>query len=160
MRLEPGTSRSSLCSSCCTKVLVLPHHASSGWSALDPCSPSNLFQNCHNCFQGSTAPPPGFVYLAQILPRYTLLRFLRSSSSITISAPFRKTSMATSKSFSSTASRVWNKLLSHVSSALALPVFRRHLKHHFTLMPTLVSLYQPSELKLSCRHPNAFPLRA
>ena len=42
-------------------------------------------------------------YLAQILPRYTPSRSLRSSSSITISAPLRKTSMATSKSFSSTA---------------------------------------------------------
>ena len=67
-------------------------------------------------------------YLAQILPRYIPSRSLRSSSSITISAPFRKTSMATSKSFSSTASRVWNKLPTHVSSALTLPVFRRHPK--------------------------------
>ena len=73
------------------------------------------------------------LYLAQILTRYTPSRSLRSSSSITISAPFRKTSMATSKSFSSTASRVWNKLPTHVSSALTLPVFRRHLKHHFFL---------------------------
>ena len=72
-------------------------------------------------------------YLAQILPRYIPSRSLRSSSSITISAPFRKTSMATSKSFSSTASRVWNKLPTHVSSALTLPVFRRHHKHHFFL---------------------------
>ena len=72
-------------------------------------------------------------YLAQILPRYIPPRSLRSSSSITISAPFRKTSMATSKSFSSTASRVWNKLPTHVSSALTLPVFRRHLKHHYFL---------------------------
>ena len=38
--------------------------------------------------------------------------------------------MATSKSFSSTASRVWNKLPTHVSSALTLPVFRSHLKQH------------------------------
>ena len=71
------------------------------------------------------------LYLAQILPRYTLSRSLRSSSPITISAPLRKTSMAISKSFSSTASRVWNKLPTHVSSALTLPVFRRHLKHNF-----------------------------
>ena len=40
-------------------------------------------------------------------PRYTPSRSFRSSSSITISAPLRKTSMATSKSFSFTASRVW-----------------------------------------------------
>ena len=73
------------------------------------------------------------LYLAQILPRYTPSRSLRSSSSITISAPLRKTSMATSKSFSSTASQVWNKLPTHISSALTLPVFRRHLKHHLFL---------------------------
>ena len=73
------------------------------------------------------------LYLAQILPRYTPSRSLRSSSSITISAPLRKTSMATSKSFSSTASRVWNRLPTHVSSASTLPVFRGHFKHHFFL---------------------------
>ena len=38
--------------------------------------------------------------------------------------------MATSKSFSSTASHVMNELPTHVSFALTLPVFRRHLKHH------------------------------
>ena len=54
-------------------------------------------------------------------------------SSITISAPLRKTSMAISKSFSSTASQVWNMLPVHISSALTLPVFRRHLKHHLYL---------------------------
>ena len=73
------------------------------------------------------------LYLAQILLRYTPSRSLRSSTSITISAPMRKTSMATSKSFLSTASRVWNRLPIHVSSALTLLVFRRHLKHHFFL---------------------------
>ena len=73
------------------------------------------------------------LYLAQILPRYIPSRSLPSSSSIAISAPLRKTSMATSKSFSSTASQVWNKLPTHISSALTLPVFRRHLKHHLFL---------------------------
>ena len=48
------------CSSCCTKVSVLPYHASSGRPALATCSPSNWFQNCHNCFQG-TAPPAAFI---------------------------------------------------------------------------------------------------
>ena len=72
-------------------------------------------------------------YLAQILPRYTPSRSLRSSSFIAISAPLRKTPMATSKSFSSTASRVWNNLPTNVSSASTLSVFRRHLKHHFFL---------------------------
>ena len=76
------------------------------------------------------------LYLAQILPRCTPSRSLRSflfHSHISDSAPLRKTSMATSKSFSSTASQVWNKLPAHISSALTLPVFRRHLKHHLFL---------------------------
>ena len=71
------------------------------------------------------------LYLAQILPRYTSSRSLRSSFSITISALLRRTSIANSKPFSSTASCVWNKLPTHVSSALTLPVFRKYLKHHF-----------------------------
>ena len=43
-------------------------------------------------------------YLAEILPRYTPSRSLRSSASTTISVPLRKTSMVFSKSFSSVAS--------------------------------------------------------
>ena len=74
------------------------------------------------------------LYFAQILPRYTPSRSSRSSSPVTISAPLRKTTIATSKSFSFTASRVWNKLPTHVSSALTLSVFRRNLKHYFFLV--------------------------
>ena len=44
------------CSSCCTKVSILPHHASFGRPSLAPCTPSNQFQNCHNCFQGTLQP--------------------------------------------------------------------------------------------------------
>ena len=63
--------------------------------------------------------------LAQIPPSYIIpSRSLRSSST-TISTPLRKTSIATSRSFSSTASDVWDKVPVHVSSASTLPVFRR-----------------------------------
>ena len=63
--------------------------------------------------------------LAQILPSYIIpSRSFRSSSTV-ISAPLRKTSIATSRSFSSTACDVWDKLPVHVSSASKLPVFRR-----------------------------------
>jgi hypothetical protein len=72
-------------------------------------------------------------YLAEILPRYTPSRPLRSSGSVTISAPLRKTSMVSSKSFSSAASTVWNKLPGHLSSVKTLPVFRRYLKNHLFL---------------------------
>ena len=69
-------------------------------------------------------------------------------------------SMASSKSFSSTASRVWNKLPTHVSSALTLPVFRRHLKHHFFLdaypgfpPPTIkVESIMPSTKRVPAQH--------
>ena len=69
-------------------------------------------------------------YLAEILPRYTPSR---SSASTIISAPLRKTSMAFSKSFSSVASNIWNKLPGHLSSVPALPAFRTHLKSHLFL---------------------------
>ena len=79
------------------------------------------------------------LYLAQILPRYTPSRSLRSSSSITISAPLRKTSMATSK------------------SALTLPVFTEGTSSTIcSLMHTRISLHQPSKLIVSHRPPNAF----
>ena len=41
-----------------------------------------------------------------------------------------KTEMAKSKSFSSVASSVWNKLPGHLSSISTLPAFRKKLKHH------------------------------
>ena len=128
----------------CYLLTVLPHHASSGRPALAPVCHRINFKIATTAFKVLLHQQP--LYLAQILPRYTPSRSLRSSSSITISAPLRKTSMTTSKSFSSTASQVWNKLPAHISSALTLPVFRRHLKHHLfldayqcSLMPTLVS---------------------
>ena len=112
----------------CTKVSVLPHHASSPWL---PVRHRIALKIATNAFK--VLHHQHHLYLAQILPIYTPSRSLRSSSSITISAPLRKTSMATSKSFSSTASRVWNRLPTHVSSASTLPVSRKHLKHHFFL---------------------------
>ena len=45
----------------------------------------------------------------------------------------RKTGMAKSKSFSSVASSVWNKLPGHLSSISTLPAFRKRLKHHLFL---------------------------
>ena len=114
-------------SSCCAKVSVLPHHASSGLHWL-PVRHRINFKIASTAFKVLHHQQPS--YLAQILPRYIPSRSLWSSSSLTISAPLRKTSMATSKSFSSTASQVWKKLPPHISSASTLPVFRRHLKHH------------------------------
>ena len=66
-----------------------------------------------------------FTSLAQILSSYIVpSRSLRSSSTA-ISAPLRKTSIATSRSFSSTASYFWDKLPVHVSSASTVSVFSR-----------------------------------
>ena len=72
-------------------------------------------------------------YLAALVPRYVPTRSLRSSSSLLICIPSRKTAMARSKSFSSVASDTWNGLPSHLSSisaVSALPAFRKRLKHH------------------------------
>ena len=69
-------------------------------------------------------------YLAALIPRYVPTRSLRSSSSLSICVPTRKTTMAKSKSFSSVASYLWNKLPCHLSSVSTLPAFRKKLKHH------------------------------
>ena len=45
-----------------------------------------------------------------------------------------KTTMATSKSFSSVASNIWNAFPNHLSSNPTLPAFRRALKHHLFLL--------------------------
>ena len=71
-------------------------------------------------------------YLASLIPRYVPARALRSSSSLTICVPTRKTTMAASKSFSSVAFGIWNALPNHLSSVPTLPVFRRALKHFLT----------------------------
>ena len=69
-------------------------------------------------------------YLAAIVPRYVPTGSLRYSSSLSISIPSQKTTMARSKSFSFVASDTWNKLPCHLSSISALPAFRKRLKHH------------------------------
>ena len=68
-------------------------------------------------------------YLALIPP----VRSLLSSSSLSKCVPSRKTSMATSRSFSSVAPKIWNALPGHLLSIPTLPVSRRGLKHHFFL---------------------------
>ena len=74
-------------------------------------------------------------YLASLIPRDMYRRdALRSSSSLSICVPPRKTTMAASKSFSSVASGIWNALPNHLSSVPTLPVFRRALKHHLFLL--------------------------
>ena len=72
-------------------------------------------------------------YLAALIPRYVPTRSLRSSSSLSLCVPNRKTGMAKSKSFSSVGSSVWNKLPGHLSSISTLPAFRKRLKHHLFL---------------------------
>ena len=73
-------------------------------------------------------------YLASLIPKYVPTRALRSSSSLSICVPPRKTTMANSKSFSSVASNILNALPSHLSSIPTLPAFRRALKHHLFLL--------------------------
>ena len=73
-------------------------------------------------------------YLASLIPRYVPTRALRSSSSLSICVLPRKTTMATSKSFSSVASGIWNTLPNHLSSIPTLPAFRRALKHDLFLL--------------------------
>ena len=72
-------------------------------------------------------------YLAALIPRDAPVRSLRSSSSLAICVPLRKTSMATSRSFSSVAPTIWNALPGHFSSISTFHAFGRSLKHHFIL---------------------------
>ena len=73
-------------------------------------------------------------YLASLIPKNVPARALRSSSALSICVPPRKTTIATSKSFSSVASNIWNSLPNHLSSIPTLPAFRRALKHQLFLL--------------------------
>ena len=55
----------------------------------------------------------------------------------------RKTTMAKSRSFSSVASDIWNKLSCHLSSISALPAFKKRPKHHLFLS-TFPGISSPS----------------
>ena len=94
--------------------------------------------------------------LAQILPSYIIPSRSFWSSSTTISAPVRKTSIATSRSFSSTTSDVWDyKLPTHVSSVSTPQVFRRQTP--FIYYPGFATPTIKVEcIMVSCRPPNAF----
>ena len=72
-------------------------------------------------------------YLTALIPHYAPVRSLCSSSSLSICVSLRKTSMATSRSLSSVAPKMWNSMSGHLSSIPTLPAFRRALKHHFFL---------------------------
>ena len=69
-------------------------------------------------------------YLASLIPKYVPARALRSSSALSMCVPPLETTIATSKSFSSVASNIWNSLPNHLSSILTLPALRRARKHH------------------------------
>ena len=91
--------------------------------------------------------PTFSIYLSSLIPRYVPARALRSSSSFSICVPPRKTTMATSKSFSSVAPSIWNSLPNHLSSIPTLPVFRRALKHHLFLLAYPNNSTKPGKIK-------------
>ena len=90
------------------KSRFLQHHTSSLLVALASYSPQNKFQDCYYHFQVLQFQQPS--YLATLIPRHVPTRSLGSSSSLSLCVQTRKTGMAKSKSFSSVASSVWNKL--------------------------------------------------
>ena len=73
-------------------------------------------------------------YLASLIPKNVPARALRSSSALSICVPPCETTIATSRSFSSVASNIWNSLPNHLLSIPTLPAFRRALKHHLFLL--------------------------
>ena len=90
--------------------------------------------------------------LTSLIPIYVPARALRSSSSLSICVPPRKTTMATSKSFSSVASNIWNSLPNHLSSIPTLPAFRKALKITYSCLFTLTvvqNLVRSNQLNIS-----------
>ena len=69
-------------------------------------------------------------YLNNLLIPYIPKRQLRSAFSSKLAVPCRKSAMAQSKSFSSSAVSVWNSLPHSVTSAGDLKTFRTLLKTH------------------------------
>ena len=86
-------------------------------------------------------------YLASLTPKYVPVRALRSSSALSICVPPCKTTIATSKSFSSVASNIWNSLPNHLSSIPTLPAFRRALKHHLFVLAYPDSVAKSGKIK-------------
>ena len=86
-------------------------------------------------------------YLASLIPKYVPARALRSSSALSICVPPRKTTIATSKPFSSVASNIWNFLPTHLSSIPTLPAFRRAFKHPLFLLAYPDSGTKSGEIK-------------
>ena len=82
--------------------------------ALASCSPQNKFQHCYYHFQGS--PVPAAIISRRPYSTVCANTITAISSSLSLCVPTRKTEMAKSKSFSSVASSVWNKLPGHLSS--------------------------------------------
>ena len=108
---------------------LLSYYACSSWSPLASYPSQNKLSKLLTiAFKVLNFQQPS--YLAALVPPYVPTRSLRSSSSLSICIPSRKTAMARSKSFSSVASDTWNKLPCHLSSISALPAFRKRLKHH------------------------------
>ena len=104
------------------KISFLPHYACSCWHTLASCSSQIKFQACY----------------ATITSKYCISNSISLLLSLDICRhdhfdlilPSRKTAMAKSKSFSSIASAIWNKLPCHLSSISALLAFMKRLKHH------------------------------
>ena len=87
-------------------------------------------------------------YLSSLILRYVPARALRSSSSFSICVPPHKTTMATSKLFTSVASNIWN----HLSSIPTLPLLEElsNITYFSLLTLTVVqNLVRSNQLNVS-----------
>ena len=103
------------------------------WVALASCLPQNKSQDCYYHFQIS--PVPAAILSRRSYSTVCANTIIAIFFFVTMCVPNRKTGMAKSKSFSSVASSVWNKLPGHLSSISTLPAFRKRLKHHLFWVP-------------------------
>ena len=104
------------------------------------------FKIAMDCFQGAKIAE---VNLSCISHSMICTPALRSSSFLSICVPPRKTTIATSKSFTCVALNIWNVLLNHLSSIPTILAFRKALKHHLFLPAYPDSSAKSGKIKIS-----------
>ena len=76
---------------------------------------------------------PDYLQLANLLTFYKLVRTLRSSRPINLSAPRSRTSTYGDRSFACVSPRLWNKLPDFIRYSETLHSFKIRLKAHFKI---------------------------
>ena len=134
------------CPCCCSNTSLLSHNIDSDVPALAPGPPAGGFQNCNHCFEGLTLTTAFLCTSLKFSQKYTPSRSLRSSGSITISAPSRKTSKASLRHliFKGIFEIIFLRRIQHLKQT-ACSNSRKHLKHYSYLLLQVspIASYRP-----------------